>query len=419
MYIIWLATILYLVIGYLFQHHITDTSYLTFSFIIFTVIVLFFVLLINYTKFIVIIYTSFLVRMTMMFVDASEGESVIPHSGDDTENFYNTAIEVSNNLSLLNESIYGGTYSKFLGLIFHLYGDDRLFTQFLNIIITISAILIIIKVFRMLGIRDDIQIYMVVMMSFFPHSLIFSSILLRESIISLMVVLSLYFFIRWFTQRERTGAVLSVAFVLIGAMFHTAIISILLGYLFGFIFYRHETNTFRFSVESVVPFSLFAMIMSYLLIFPDVISTLPIFNKVEQVLDDSSNVYEEVTSARGDTAYLGGLEINNLFQLILFSPLKMVYFIGSPMPWAISNFNELISFFLDAVFHFAAAGFFITYFNTIRKQPLLMILLISIFAGWFIFGLGVSNAGTALRHRFKLFYIIILLFGLIWKRIKK
>ncbi|SOC37705.1 phospholipid carrier-dependent glycosyltransferase [Salinicoccus kekensis] len=419
MIIIWLAASLYIIVSFLFQHYITDTYYMTFSFIIFTVIVLFFTLLINHTKFIAIIYTSFIIRLIMMLIDSRPGEKVIPHSGEDTENYYETALEISANPALVNSDIYGGFYSKFLGLLFHVYGDDRLFAQFLNIIIAVTAILIMIKIFKMLDISGRVQWFLVLLMAFFPHSLIFSSILMRESLISITIVLSLYFFTRWYKHRERSSALLSVVFVLLGASFHTAVMGILIGYLFGFIFYRHNTKEFKFSVESLVPFSIFAVITTYMLVFPNVVADLPIFNKVDQVFNEDVGLYETVASASGGSAYLTGLEVNNLFQLLLYSPIKFIYFIASPMPWNIGSLNELIAFLLDGVFYIVALAVFIKNYYIIKERPILAILLLSVMAGWFIFGLAISNAGTGLRHRFKFFYIIVVILGVIWDQRRK
>ncbi|KKK33915.1 hypothetical protein WN59_09920 [Salinicoccus sediminis] len=415
MLLIWGVTLIYLFLGSVMNHYyIPDSTYLTVTFICITSILLLLALLVNYPEFCLVIFMSFIVRIILMLVDLY-GRDVfeIPHSGNDTENFYRTGVMVSENLSMLGESVYGGVYSHMLGILFNIYGDDRLFAQYLNILIAMTAILIVIRIFRMLGIPHRVQLMLVLVMGFFPHSLIFSGILLRESIISLMVVMSLYCFIRWFKDKERAGAVLSVVLVLLGASFHSAIIGMLLGYLFGFIFYRHDEKAFRFTLESVVPFSIFALILTYILVFPSIVSGLPIFNKVDQVLNNNDNIYEAFTSTRGDTAYLSGLEVNNLFQVILFAPVKIVYFIASPMPWSIRNFNDLISFFLDGVFYLFSLAIFVRNIDVIRKRPILGILLISIFAGWLIFGLGISNAGTALRHRFKFFYMVIVALGVI------
>ncbi|MHC0552857.1 hypothetical protein [Salinicoccus sp. CNSTN-B1] len=113
-----------------------------------------------------------------------------------------------------------------------------------------------------------------------------------------------------------------------------------------------------------------------------------------------------------------GLEINNIFQLIVFSPIKIIYFIASPMPWSVRNFSDLISFFLDALFYVFALIVFIRNIDVVKRRPILAIVLLGIAAGWLIFGLGISNAGTALRHRFKLFYLIIIAFALIGSKKK-
>lgn len=417
MLLIWGIAFIYLVLGHLFQNHFADTHILTFSFIILTMLIFYFVLFMHYTKFIIPLFLGFLVRVGMLLVDLADGGPEIPHSGDDTENFYKVGVLISEKMDLLGESVYGGTYSKLIGVILNIYGDDRLFLQYLNVLFAMTAILVAIQIFRMLDVPARTQFILVAVMAFFPHSLIFSSILLRESIISLMVVLSLYWFVRWFIKKERTGAVLSIVFVLVGAAFHSAVIGILIGYLFGFVFYQHSGRAFKFTVTSVVPFTLFAVLTAYVLIFPGVVSGLPIFNKFEQILNND-DVYDAFTSTRGDTAYLTGLEINNIFQLIVFSPIKIIYFIASPMPWSVRNFSDLISFFLDALFYVFALIVFIRNIDVVKRRPILAIVLLGIAAGWLIFGLGISNAGTALRHRFKLFYLIIIAFALIGSKKK-
>src|SRR5699024_3674858 len=129
--------------------------------------------------------------------------------------------------------------------------------------------------------------------------------------------------------------------------------------------------------------------------------------------------YDVFNTERGESAYLTNVEINNFLEMIIFAPLKIVYFIGSPMPWTLRNFSDLISFFLDSVFYLFAAFLFIKNWYLLKKNPLLLIILISLVSGWLIFGLGISNAGTALRHRFKLFYLIIIAMGLIWSKNKR
>lgn len=419
MLFIWILSLIYILTGFLINDHFSVHIYLTVSFIGISSILLLLVLLKNYYKFAALIFLSFTIRVGLMLIDLYAGDLfTVPHSGDDTENFYATGLAVANDMTMLGESIYGGTYSHLLGILFNIYGDDRLFAQYLNILIAVTAIIIVIQIFKMLEVPLKIQIILVAVMAFFPHSLIFSGILLRESIISLIVVCSLYFFIRWYRFKGNHNILLSITFVVIGGMFHTGVIGILIGYIFAFIFYRNDSGKLKLTMKSAIPFAMIAAGGLYLLMFPEIFSTLPLFNKFEQELSNNKNIYDVFNTERGESAYLTNLEINNFLEMIIFAPLKILYFIGSPMPWTLRNLSDLISFFLDSVFYLFAAFVFIKNFKILKKNPLLLIVLLSLVSGWLIFGLGISNAGTALRHRFKLFYLIIIALGLIWSKKK-
>lgn len=418
MLFIWILSLIYILTGFLINDYFSVHIYLTVSFIGISSILLFFVLLKNYYKFAAILFLSFVLRMVLMLIDLYADGFTVPHSGDDTENFYATGLAVAGDMNMLGESIYGGTYSHLLGILFNIYGDDRLFAQYLNILIAVTAIIIVIQIFRMLEVPLKIQIILAAVMAFFPHSLIFSSILLRESIISLIVVCSMYFFIKWYKFKGNHNILLSIIFVVLGGMFHTGVIGILIGYIFAFIFYRHDSGKLKLTKKSAIPFALIAAGGLYLLMFPEIFSTLPLFNKFEQELSNNKNIYDVFNTERGESAYLTNLEINNFLEMIIFAPVKILYFIGSPMPWTLRNLSDLISFFLDSVFYLFAAFVFIKNFNMLKKNPLLLIVLLSLVSGWLIFGLGISNAGTALRHRFKLFYVIIIALGIIWSKKK-
>lgn len=418
MFIIWLIMVTVVGTGFIFGTLIEDTFYLTIVFIILSIFIFMFTLLRKYTRFFFILLMSFIIRLSFLFINMYDVFQ-LPHSGDDTENFYKTGLLISEHTFLMNEEVYGGLYSKVLGVIFYLYGDDRLFVQFLNILIMMTAIIVTIEIFRKLNIPVKLQMFLVILMAFFPHSLIFSSILLRESLISLLITLSLYFFIKWFKGGKVLDSGLTIVFLVIAAAFHSAVISIIIGYAYGFIFYNPKTEQLNLSFKSLVPFTAFALIFIYVMIFPEIIQEWPLFNKFEQVWDENNNVYEIITASSGDMAYLTSIEINNVFELFIFAPIKVLYFITSPMPWSFRNLSDVLSFMLDGLFYLTVLILIIKRFNMIRKHPLLFILLLSIAAGWSVFGLGISNAGTAIRHRFKFFYIIIVFLSLLFTKKNK
>lgn len=82
-----------------------------------------------------------------------------------------------------------------------------------------------------------------------------------------------------------------------------------------------------------------------------------------------------------------------------------------PLDWR--GIFDIISFFLDSSFYL----FTLIYaMNGLKKnnrnKNLSIILIISILATSYIFGIGVSNAGTAIRHRQKIISLFIILLSI-------
>lgn len=115
---------------------------------------------------------------------------------------------------------------------------------------------------------------------------------------------------------------------------------------------------------------------------------------------------------KGGSGYSAGIRISNsLLSLIVNSILKTVYFLLSPMPWSWRHINDVLVFATSLVMDFCLVKSFIMkkrHFSNIT-----LALLISFFAFCIPFSLGVSNAGTALRHRTKLFFMFPLAISLL------
>ena len=87
----------------------------------------------------------------------------------------------------------------------------------------------------------------------------------------------------------------------------------------------------------------------------------------------------------------------------------MFYFLFSPVPWEWRGFKDILAFFIDSIWYVMLCwGIYKSKpnaFYMVKKG-----LVISLLAVVFIFGLGVSNAGTAMRHRAKLLSFIVVTF---------
>ena len=119
----------------------------------------------------------------------------------------------------------------------------------------------------------------------------------------------------------------------------------------------------------------------------------------------------QASTARGRGAYLSGVAIETWFDLIWNIPLRVLFFLGSPFIWMVSQFRDVLGL-LDAL-AFLYVAFRIT--RDIMKRRLLTndvyLSVLLVVAGIVVlFALATSNYGTAFRHRAKIFPWLLLLY---------
>lgn len=412
---LFLNFIIHIVIGFLTKG-IIDSQYITISFIFTTSVIVLLLTLMNFEDLFIYILLAYTFRLVIMIYDLYNPGTIL-HSGDDTENFFKTGVEISNNLSLLFSDIYGGMYSKFIGIIFYLYGVDRLFIQFLNILFFVFSILLIRKIIILLSIENYKNLLVIIL--FFPHSLIFSSILHRESLISFLLIMSFYFFLKWVKQQNYIYASICLLIVMLAALFHSGVIGLAVGYSVGFIIIAESENKVLLNNQKKIILFFITLITLSLIVFKENILDLPFLNKFQQYLETNETIYDITNVNKGNTTYLSSLEIDTPLDLIIYSPLKLIYFIISPVPWEIKSLSTMLAFSLDGLFYLIIMLYIVKYYKVIIRNPLLLSIFIGIFTTYLIFSIGVSNAGTAIRHRFKLFNLIMLFIFLVYKKKKE
>lgn len=334
---------------------------------------------------------------------------VLPNSGADSEDYYSTAIYISENLSRLGTQRLG-LYADFKGILLNLIGPNRIFSQYFNVLLSISVMEILTKIMEELKVSYSKLERTLFLYALFPNNIILSSIFLRESIIIFLVALSLYHFINWFNKNRILDAFLSLVYILIGMAFHSGVVGVIIGYIVGFLFY--EKNKDRFVVTEKTLVSLFVILILTLTsynLFGDYL-----FGKFGDI-SDTENIYLTANKVReySGSIYLESLEINGVLDLIFKGPIRAFYFLFSPLPLDWRGIFDIISFLFDSIFYL----FTLIYAMKNLKENktninLSIILLISILATSFIFGIGVSNAGTAIRHRQKIISLFIILLGI-------
>lgn len=355
-----------------------------------------------------VIFIAYILRFSLSIVDFYHIFPVL-HSGSDTETFHNNALQImcidSFNFSTLTN------YELFLGGLYRLLGPVRLLALNINNVLGIIAIIYVYKSLILLDISNKLLNISIIILSFFPHSVIFSSILLREAWVSAFVSISLYYFIRWFQGGRRKQIMLSCIFLLIASIMHSGVIVFSLAYILAFISYNRKKVAINISMKSLIPIFISTIIILIVLSSNQFTQH---FNGLsdEEQLFDKINYKEEVGSA-----YLTSIKVNSALDVLIYAPLKMIYFQFSPLPLDWRGFTDFIAFILDSLIYLYLIISIIMVRKYIWKyKSRISILFRYIIIGYaltiLVFSFGTIASGTAIRHRNKLLPVLIITYAI-------
>lgn len=356
---------------------------------------------------------SLAVRTALVFWDLHFSHVArIIHSGADSERFFSTAVQVSQDLSLLSEDVYGDTFTKMFGLLFHLIGPSRIFAQYTNALFGLTVALLVYSILREMKVGARSTLWVIAFAALLPNSLMLSAVFLRESVMAALIAASLLYFVRWFNHGGPQRIVVAVVLVIVASAFHAGVITVAVGYMFVALFYKRGQRRFRFGAQSLPYFMVFAAILAVTVLqYPDIF-----LGKFEQ-FESEAEVVTATNYRWGGSTYLTGLVVEDYGDLIRYGPLRALYFLASPMPWDFRGLFDALTFIFDSLFYLSLIVLAVRNLRNIRDRRSLVLALLAIIAlASLVFGAGVSNAGTALRHRYKLLAVFLTLAALAMDR---
>jgi hypothetical protein len=390
-------------------HPFVNDEYLSNFLVVFNVL-LFVILLtlgvVKNNKAQLLLFVFFCLRIVVLYLDYY-GKSIgsILHSGGDSEDFYELGLYISNDLSRMKDISYT-RYTDFLGVLYWFIGDQRLFSQFINVILGMWSIFVFYKILDLFKLKDSKKLLFLALYGFYPQNIIFSSILLREAFIQFFFIYSLLFFTKWLMLPHRINAFKTLVFVILSSLFHPGMFLSLIFYILMFIFLNVKTHRFNYSFKRVSLLVLFCS-MTFILVATN-LSLLS--GKLSfLLLDENLSLVEKIetnSAAPGGATYLRNHEVTSVFDFIILMPLRLIYFVFSPMPYDVRGVGDLIAIFLDSSFYY-----FLVY-TIVKSRKFIRDHMFSIFPKTFLvlffivsigFAFGTDNSGTAMRHRSKIF----------------
>lgn len=351
-----------------------------------------------------ILWLAFMARIIIMLFDVYAPEIRINvHSGLDSVTFHNEAV----NVAISGTYAVGNLYSNVLGLIYSMFGKQIVIAEYFNILLSMWAILLLKDILYLLPIESKSRMIGFAVMALGPNYILLSPITLRESCIIFFITASLWAFIKWWGTKKTKYICISIAYSILGAMFHSGAIAMTLAYGIIIILYDQKRMRFTISLKTLA----IGMIVLFCFATISIVMGDSIFGKFQRVNDIMDISHEADNFAIGGSAYLESQTTGSISEMVMNTPIRMFYFVFSPVPWTWRGFNDAFAFIFSTSIYLYAT---ISMIKALRQKDcqnrnLIIVFLIMALFSALVFAWGVSNAGTALRHREKFISVYIVM----------
>jgi len=365
-------------------------------------------------KIITILFIAFFVRFALLIYQYNIGN--LPQAGADSVRFERIAYQISNGYSnqVFFDVISNGAHlHSYIGsLIYDVFGREPMVWSFFFILLGLGTIYNIHRTVLLTTNNYKFANKAAWIACLFPNMAIFSVILLREVYIAFFISFAAYYFAKYLKNKNSSSIVKAVVFSIIGALFHPAIFSFVIGMVIYVIFFNKKAN-----------------VISKVLTISVCVGMLYFVNSIGIGLDKFGGSFESAV----DTAMDGGIGINedaganysswlipkgNITDFLLL-PVRMIAFLFAPLiPFFVRSGSHLIGLF-DALIYFLI--FYNIYINRNfhKKNIYSKAFLTIIFTITLAFSFGAFNFGTNIRHRAKVLPIILLVPLLSKKDVRK
>lgn len=287
------------------------------------------------------------------------------------------------------------------------------------IVVVISVI-----VYQLWGRRQAVMAAYI--MALYPFAAFNSILAMREEVSIMFFSIGLYFFIRWIRGIAPLGLLSSGFFFVLAISFHPGWVGAFVGiaiYLLYFLYRAVKTN----DGGRVTKLHAFKVLLALGMLLGSVGMIalgdgISLGKGVEIGGDGESDIGDAIEErfnreARGGSAYPGFIAQGNPYTQPWLIPARIVYFHFSPFPWDLRSPRQILGVVSSVLYAFLAWRLYRGWHQIKYREEALALLLI-FGAITFIFAIGVTNIGTAIRHKTKLLGLFVILAAASFDRVR-
>lgn len=322
------------------------------------------------------------------------------------------------------ETVYN-LFPYFICGEFYIWGKNLFCCLLFNVFLSYLSCAVFLAVLNRFDLKNKTRIISLSIVSFLPYSLIESSQLIREPLYYFFIICSFYFFVDYIFTSKTRSLYFSLVSLIPALLFHIGFFPIMLVYMLAAVIRSYKNG--RLIKPAVVLHILLFITLICLIINFESMDYL-IGNDVDHLyyfMDKLSGIINHKSLMEANSAYLLDLKMDSWWKFLLISPIKLLYFLFSPLPPYWYSVKQIISFLLDSIVHMLIIGCVvfccIKYKNKLSKTKEAVVIcygILAFIAVCFVFALGTSNSGTAIRHRDVFIGIEAVIFALCFDRIE-
>lgn len=302
---------------------------------------------------------------------------------------------------------YIGTGVQFyvwcMSVLYALCGVSTLMVQAVNVTLGTLVISGVFHIARALGAKSRMARGAAWGVALFPTAIAYSAVLLREAAATLALTTGVVYLARWHRAGSARNWALAVVCLIIATAVHSGAFALFVGGV-AWLAVRRRWAVSKQGLRgrSVV------MLLATAVVVVTIVATgfgLKKFSKFEVEGIDALRQQQQA-GAEGRTQYLQDMPVESAWDALWQTPIRVVYFLFAPFPWMATKAVDGIAI-LDSVFYFLCMGALVRGRRIVWKNESALFVLAGLGAAVVVFAVGVTNAGTAMRHRAKLLPILV------------
>lgn len=318
---------------------------------------------------------------------------------------------------------YLTNYPYILLFEYKIFGLNEYLARLTNTFFSVLALYILFLLLDYLNLNIKTQVFALVAASFAPFSIIYSMMLLREPIYVLATIAALYCFVRFMVEKRKWQIAVCVLASIGMVLLHTGMIVVLMSFLL-IILIEKLKNMHSLVQRGLIFILVLGILAGTFLLLSKMKWSYILIDKPQDIFNKIDYVYQLRMHEKGNSQYLRWMSIDNMKEVVLFTPLRMLEFLISPLPFIESiRLKDLAAFILDSsiyllallssVIYFKKKHVFSNLYRITYSTCLSLILLTALVYAW-----GTVTAGTAIRHRLFLNMICIVMISICVGRCK-